>query len=275
MAHDVLAPPSYIPGIYNYCDQWCARCLLSDRCRIYVNLRRRAGSAGSPAVGPGVTAQIVQQGFEDALQLLQRAAVACGVPLQTIEDEAAAQQAAMERRREELKAHRLVRLATQYLLLLAQWFHAEGQTLRARVHEAVAQAKANANPDVDVPALLLELDDHIAVIEHDERVIAAKTWRALHGALERRDRSGEPPTSDAAAAQTDENGSAKVAVLAIDRSLAAWRGIARFHPEAADTIAVIDEWLEELRDGLERSFPLARQFRRPGFDTGRAPAVRN
>ena len=25
----------FIPGIYNYCDRWCERCLYTDRCRTF------------------------------------------------------------------------------------------------------------------------------------------------------------------------------------------------------------------------------------------------
>lgn len=27
--------PRFIPGIYNYCDRWCERCPLSNRCLTY------------------------------------------------------------------------------------------------------------------------------------------------------------------------------------------------------------------------------------------------
>jgi len=33
-----MEPPeeNFIPGIYNYCDRWCERCLYTDRCRVFV-----------------------------------------------------------------------------------------------------------------------------------------------------------------------------------------------------------------------------------------------
>ena|SRR5438093_6007790 len=31
----LAADPRFISGIYNYCDRWCERCTLSDRCLTY------------------------------------------------------------------------------------------------------------------------------------------------------------------------------------------------------------------------------------------------
>ena len=30
-----IANPDFIPGIYNYCDRWCERCSMTDRCATY------------------------------------------------------------------------------------------------------------------------------------------------------------------------------------------------------------------------------------------------
>ena len=67
--------------------------------------------------------------------------------------------------------------------------------------------------------------------------------------------------------QNDSNGSAKIALVAIDRSIAAWGVLYAQLPDLEDSILDILSHLERLRKALERAKPQARQFVRPGFDT--------
>ena len=64
----------------------------------------------------------------------------------------------------------------------------------------------------------------------------------------------------------DSDGSAKVALIGIDRSIAAWRLMQLSLPERAESIVPLILQLERLRSRLEKSFPEARDFVRPGFD---------
>ena len=64
--------------------------------------------------------------------------------------------------------------------------------------------------------------------------------------------------------QSDSNGSMKIALIAIDRSIAAWSNlIDRANFEQIRPIVAI---LETLRRDCEQKFPGARDFLRPGFD---------
>jgi hypothetical protein len=100
--------------------------------------------------------------------------------------------------------------------------------------------------------------DTYAVISWFHLQIAVKIHRAIHGLAE-----DDPDERDWPA---DHDGSAKVALLGIERSHAAWldaveRGVtsdSRAAPFVADLV-----WLGE---ALERVFPRARAFVRPGFD---------
>ena len=89
-------------------------------------------------------------------------------------------------------------------------------------------------------------------------MIAAKTYRALisHFASEH-----DPELLP------DALGSAKAALLAIDRSLAAWRSIAAEKDDGR--VGGVMEVLEALRTGVEMRFPAARAFvLPPGLDEG-------
>ena len=92
-------------------------------------------------------------------------------------------------------------------------------------------------------------------------LIQAKIIRALHGQV-------EEEGSEVGSYGRDADGSAKVALIGIDRSLAAWgvvhENIYHNRNEVQDVLLC----LERLRRKLEMVFSHARDFVRPGFDDG-------
>jgi hypothetical protein len=89
--------------------------------------------------------------------------------------------------------------------------------------------------------------------------IASKTYRAVGGARDE--------DYDAADLQSDVHGSAKIARLMIAESLEAWRDFIKAgQSPPASAPARIVALLEELDAALQRRFPSAMQFVRPGFD---------
>jgi hypothetical protein len=99
--------------------------------------------------------------------------------------------------------------------------------------------------------------DSRAVIEWFAFYVAPKVYRALTGLSSRWPSCDGPPDSD---------GSAKAALLAIDRSHAAWLALVERNLAAMSDVAPFVEDLVWLGEELERVFPSARAFVRPGFD---------
>jgi hypothetical protein len=64
--------------------------------------------------------------------------------------------------------------------------------------------------------------------------------------------------------QSDSNGSMKIALIAIDRSIAAWSNL--IDRASFEQIRPVVAILEGLRRDCEHKFPGARDFLRPGFD---------
>jgi hypothetical protein len=120
------------------------------------------------------------------------------------------------------------------------------------VHKWLAVARVQPVDPVIAEAL--------AIVAHDASFITVKLHRALDG----RDlyRGGEEFEDDPV--QRDFNGSAKVALISIERSAAAWRAIAE--AGGGPTSREFAELLAELQREVEAEFPNARAFRRPGFD---------
>ena len=67
--------------------------------------------------------------------------------------------------------------------------------------------------------------------------------------------------------QNDANGSAKIAVLAAERSLAAWEIVRRHWPEKQAEILGFMRQINGFRYRMDQLFPDWRKFVRPGFDT--------
>ena len=101
----------------------------------------------------------------------------------------------------------------------------------------------------------------LAVVSYDVALISAKLQRALHG---KNCAGSEDAFGDDHPVQNDWNGSAKVALISIERSVEAWSVLASISGQ--HTPACLAAQLTALRAEVERAFPDAWKFCRPGFD---------
>jgi hypothetical protein len=69
----------------------------------------------------------------------------------------------------------------------------------------------------------------------------------------------------------DSDGSAKVTLIAMDRSIGAWGTMREHFLEKTDSILDLLVLLDRLRRKTEQHFPEARSFVRPGFDAIQKP----
>jgi hypothetical protein len=97
-------------------------------------------------------------------------------------------------------------------------------------------------------------------------LIPAKLGRAVHGLLEREDVEGEFAEIIAESRNSDANGSGKVALVAIERSIAAWLKLRGILPAQEDTILAMLSMLDRMRRRIDIDLPDSVTFRRPGFD---------
>ena len=103
------------------------------------------------------------------------------------------------------------------------------------------------------------LDEMVEIIHWYQHFIYVKLMRAVRGTLGNAEEEwGDFPK--------DSDGSAKVALIAIGRSMAAWGHMRQFFLSHQDQIMDIIVLLERLRNRTETIFPEARKFVRPGFD---------
>jgi hypothetical protein len=219
----------FIVGIYNYCDRWCEVCPLTSRCRLFADVAETEASL-DPMLKPVVDAPPLD---EDAAPPPPRWMQEL---LQELNE--AAQNRISDEEWERLKpriapAHELIEgRARDYFIRAHAW---------VRTHDE----QALGNPG-----------DPRAIVDWFHSLIPAKVHRALIGLAEGWDVEGPP----------DYDGSAKVALIGIDRSHEACLDAIACELAPVDETRPLIENLEWLRGELERVFPRARAFVRPALD---------
>lgn len=259
--------PDLIPGIYSYCDRWCGRCGFTQRCLSY---RTEAEAASEPRVGePGEAdaTQDLKESLSLATALLEEIAEEEGIDLSTVSGESQeTDRAALSVRTDEVE--QFVRGALDYALEVDAWFGANKEALGEKAGELTRQAHLDL-PGTQPARDGLEIREALEVIRWYQFFIYFKLARALTGVTEEPDPAGDSAAS--ADASYDSDGSAKVALLAMDRSIDAWTRIRKHFDRLEDSILESLARLGRLRDETETRFPRARAFQRPGFDTGGPP----
>ncbi len=241
-AKDLVEPAKasrFIPGIYNYCDRWCERCNFTSRCLNYEQLPE-SSKAGDPAAHDLSNAEFWEElkgTLQQTREMIEMFAAERGIDLEAIRDEAAAEE--HRERRKSAREKKLTKMAERYINLAKQWLDRENDELE----EAAQFDEA--------------LQDALEVIHWYQFLPAVKIAR---GFMQDDLGAEEDPI------QNDSNGSVKVALIAIDRSIAAWGRLSSLLPEKAGGIMPILAHLETLRRHTEQTFPHARDFIRPGFD---------
>lgn len=252
--------PRFIPSIYNYCDRWCERCPFTARC---LNYAMGAEMDGREDIGAqdSENAQCwdeMGQVLETTLALLHDIAEREGFqPLR--DEEWALHQADEERKWAEAEAHPAVALAEMYIQTVDEWLESAGPLFAAKADELTTYLRLNL-PGSDPEAKADELRDAVEVIRWYQLFIQVKLMRALSG---KEDDDNTDPLDEY---PKDSDGSAKIALIGMDRSLAAWAILLRAFPQRETETLRLLAYLERIRRLTEQAFPNARAFVRPGFD---------
>ena len=252
--------PNFISGIYNYCDRWCERCAFSSRCLLYAS-EQADPELDDPEVRDLNNEKFwrkLESIFRDTQELITKWADEAELDLNSID--AKAVNAAYEQETQNAEQHELSVAARNYADMVERWFVDEDNA-RQKNRGDMNSHSVPTEEDIDADAAF-------EVIRWYQFFIAAKIFRAL---LRHEDISDDFDFTDEVDhviddAQTDSNGSAKIALISIDRSSSAWSVIRRCRPEREDSILPLQLLLEKLRLGIEQTFPHARDFIRPGFD---------
>ena len=255
--------PHFIPGIFNYCDRWCERCEFSHRCYNFaVNERYFGDDPEARDMSNQKFWNTMERIYADAKltldKSLKKLAGTQGIPSIEAAD---AHEKHVERRARAI-GQKETKLAMTYAHMVDEWFNNELRLPLQHVHELEQQVATGEVSVANAKGDLVRLNDCVEIIRWYQHFIFVKLGRAFSSLVEEQENA-------AFAAERDADGTAKVTLISIDRSLSAWSILREMFPEKTDSILEMLVYLDRLRKGVEAKFPKARQFKRAGFDERR------
>ena len=246
----------HIAGIYNYCDRWCERCPFTARCLNFEMSEEKFGGHEDGDITNEVFWQKLSETLQETMTMLKEMAEEKGIDLDALDVEADAD--LRSRLEDSSVVHLIAHMARSYINTVEAWFDENIYIFGDEPNELASISV----PDSSHPhhrADTVSLIDSVEVIRWYQHQIYVKLQRALHSTRnEEFEVLNEFPK--------DSDGSTKVALIGMDRSISAWGKMIKYFPNQEVTIVDIIVHLERLRRRTENEFPDARAFIRPGFD---------
>ena len=221
----------FIDLIHSYCDRWCEACAFTSWCRVFAE-EAKCSASRDPNLKAAADAPLLPQDLPPAPPRWFVEMIE-----ESVSEAASAVARQPPRSGSERQDDPLLQRSFDYSVGVHSWLADQ------RVNRSCASHR-----------------DPLAVISWYASLIPAKVGRAFSSLAWAE--PGDLP------GRRDSDGSAKVALLGIERSHAAWL-------EVADTGARVQSFIADLvwmGEALERQFPAARSFVRPAFDEPEAVA---
>ena len=154
--------------------------------------------------------------------------------------------------------HMASHMAKTYIDTVEKWFDENVYIFEDDARQMAAAYAADPS-ESQMQEDTVTLIDSVEVIRWYQHQIYVKLQRAIHSSQDEdfEIQNGFPKDSD---------GSTKVALIGMDRSISAWGKMTKYFPDQKENILNIITHLDRLRRRTEKKFPAARAFVRPGFD---------
>ena len=249
--------PKFIPGIYNYCDRWCERCFLTSRCMTYAIDTEDNKDPSARDLNNKAFWERLHAIFRQTAEMLNELASEMGVDLTPFDRESLSE--SMSYKIDEADNHELIRASHQYIQMADKWFESEYSLFEQKEDELNSLLGIGID-ETKIHCEAHSIRDAVEIIRWYQHQIYVKLKRALIQS----DFINEEQEN--VIFENDSIGSAKVALIGIDRSIGAWGKLYEHFPESTDSILDILVHINRLRRRVEQLFPQARNFKRPGFD---------
>jgi hypothetical protein len=247
--------PKYIPGIYNYCDRWCERCSFTSRCLNCSLVEEQFGDLKENDEMNEAFWQRFSEMLHDTLSMVKEMARESGMDIDAIEKDGSwiDSGAIKENYLPDLISH----ASKNYAESVDNWFNSNEFLFYEKEDELnrIRLISSPHNPEKEAA----DIEDAIEVVRWYQYQIHVKLKRAISSA-------SEEESMDYGDCPKDSDGSAKVALVGIDRSISAWNILLAYFPEQKTQMLSLIALLENIKKRVENRFPCARDFVRPGFD---------
>lgn len=236
----------FISGIHNYCDRWCERCSFTAKCRVFDQLSQE-DMLDPEHVDIEKFWDSISGSLKESIEALHVAAREQGIDLDKIEVD----EEKIKRKEEDVKNHPVTQLSLEYMHttieLMKKWDDQINGSLQTIT-------------DLDKAQNIL---DALEVVHFYTTLIPAKVQRALGSFFDEQDFARNLDLRDS-------QGTAKITLISVDRSLASWMVLYQQFPFMGDDIISQFSLLEKLKKSLLTLFPNAMKFVRPGLDESHA-----
>jgi hypothetical protein len=238
---------SYIARIYNYCDRWCEKCKYTAHCLLFTN---ESKIVTQQILKPGETLDIEKifnmdfDKYQDELQdeMLDRAS-----------ENGEEQENINEEDDVEINKHPISKLADQFFL----GSHLLIKRMDERYNFYALSNKRRFDPHFN------SVFEEFEIFVWFHSLITAKIKRAISGKIEMLKDDDEDMIS---IREYDMNGSAKISIIVLEKTIKALNKLFNEMPEFKDDISSLQVIAGELLNMTEKEFPGYNSFIRPGFD---------
>ena len=252
----LVANPEFIPGIYNYCDSWCDRCPFTAHCSNFALSEEQFAEPGSRDIRNKLFWRRLSEMLRLTRALLEDTLKEKGIALKKGAIEAAEKRERLTHARAE--NHSCAQAAKLYGQFVDTWLDSAEESIEETRSMLKTQVRTNRS-NISAVDEAAGFEDIFKILHWYQHQIYVKLMRAISGQLDE-----DVPETDEF--PKDSDGSAKVALIGIDRSIAAWMKLRDYLPDYKDDLIDLLLHLDRLRKSIEKHFPDARAFIRPGFD---------
>jgi hypothetical protein len=194
--------------------------------------------------------------FQVTFEMVKEKAEEMGIDLNAIDHDEIDRQTELVHKRAKEQPYNQV--AFSYIKQADSWFKSNKELLEEKAEELLLLAQADI-PGTKPEDEAVSIQDCLEVIRWYQHQIYVKLCRAANGMIR-----GE--LEELEYFPEDANGSAKVAIIGIERSIAAWGRLLNQFPDQEQSILDALVKLKGLLRQVEEAFPEARAFVRSGFD---------
>lgn len=227
-----------ITGIFNYCDRWCEKCLFTDRCTNY-QFEKELGLYDENVDK--------EELIDDVSAILAGTLSFLKSKMEELDIDISDYQGAEAYENNKAAAYPLSLKAKEYMTNLSDWFEENYDYLSDTASKLWNSSQNN----------FMEFNDQLEIIGWYMTIIPVKIVRALNPKDELEDEEFY---------QYDRNGTGKVVLVSIDKSIAAFSILFEKLSKKQDEILDFLNTLSKIKTAVEKEIPDARKFIRPGLD---------
>ena len=245
---ELVKSDKYISGIYNFCDRWCEKCVFTDKCLSYE--MSKESYADKPEISDKKFWSDLENSFKMVKEMLSDYMKEHNISMPT-DEETEQIEIEMKRIDDTIKANPLVLESRGYNKTTTNFL---------RENDYFVPEPTDEIEDETEIEKFKRLQDAIEIILYYKNMIYVKLSRALHSYY------SDDDEEEYEGYEEDKLVYARITIVIIERSMAAWHHILENNNNQSDSIIDLLLQLNKIKLGIERLIPKVVDYKRPYFD---------